>query len=153
MTGVAGDALLRECSRRVSEAGLCFLHAVHPCLPYCYCLLHPAFSIPALTTGFSCFHHQIIQNWALRTSSSLCKASSSLSTLFNSLPSPPPSFIFSLSKDSDHKYQRHIGEATWLFCHSLLACCPFPSPQAPLCLLGFVSLQRPSLFKLQALWE
>lgn len=150
--GVAGDALLREC-RRVSEAGLCSLHAVHPCLPYCYSLLPPASSIPAPTMGFSWFCHEVIQNWALRTSSSVCKTFYSLSNPFNSLPPPTPFFIFSLSKGSHHKYQRHIGEATWLFCHSLLARCPFPFPQPPLYLLGFVSLQRPSLFKLQALWE
>lgn len=85
--------MLREC-RRVSEAGLCSLHAVHPCLPYCYSLLPPASSIPAPTMGFSCFCHEIIQNWALCTSSSMYKTFSSLSTPFNSLPPPPPFFFF-----------------------------------------------------------
>lgn len=56
------------------------------------------------------------------------------------IPTPSSPFFCTLLKDSDCQYQRGDGAATRSCCCSLLALCPFPSPQAPTVPSGFCSL-------------
>lgn len=88
-----------------------------------------AISALLLTPGSLHFHHHIKQTLF---------APHPLHVKPISTPSSP--FFCTLLKDSDCQYQRDDGGATCSPCCSLLALCPFPSPQAPTVPSGFCSL-------------
>lgn len=136
LLGMAAATLPRNCSRRVAEermfafsmqmSGSC--RSLRAVCPFLLCSLPQAlctFTIVSFRPGLPAPHPLHVKPFLL------CHhiSNMSLSLLF-----------FYIVKRLRSQVPETQWEASWLCCCSLLALCPFPSPQAPIVPSGFCSL-------------